>query len=143
MTTLCLGLEPLEGVETHPDQRDEDEADGDEGEHLGGQRGLRLLHQVPQALLVLGEVSLAKVLFNLILVVSEGLLLSNLLDDGVPPCSELVDAADLDPELLDHPEVQLLLIVKDTNLVQEVQTICPIEVEQGVEDGRVPVVKEI
>ena len=41
-------LERWQGVEAHADRGDDDEADGEERDDLGGHRGVRLLKQVPQ-----------------------------------------------------------------------------------------------
>ena len=43
-----MQLERWQGVEAHADRGDDDEADGEERDDLGGHRGVRLLKQVPQ-----------------------------------------------------------------------------------------------
>ena len=45
-------LKPGHGVESHPDGGDNDEHHGDVGHDVSGGRGLRVLHQVPDTLMV-------------------------------------------------------------------------------------------
>ena len=46
---LAVYLEGRQGVEAHANGGDDDEGDGEEGDDLGGQGGVRLLKQVPQS----------------------------------------------------------------------------------------------
>ena len=82
-------LHPWEGIETHPDGGNEDEADGEEGDELSAVGGLRLLEQVPQRPLVRHEIAGAEILDHLHFAVIHVLLL-HLAQDVLPPGVELV-----------------------------------------------------
>ena len=73
---LSTDLHPVEGVEAHAHGGDEDEAGGEQRDHLGAVRGLRLLKQVPEGALVRHEVAAAEVLHHLHLAVVHVLLLN-------------------------------------------------------------------
>jgi len=98
---------------------------------------VRLLDEVPQTPLVLGELAGAKVLLHLLLDV--GRLLLHLVDDVLLPGVELVLAARLQVDLVDAPEVEVLREGHDAHLVDDVEPAGPVEVEHGVEGPRVPV----
>ena len=66
-------------------------------------------------------------------------VLLNLGDDVIPPRIELVNAANLEIELLDLPELQVVREVEDADLVQDVEAVSSVEVEDAVEGGGVAV----
>ena len=51
----------------------------------------------------------------------------------ISPGVELVHAADLKIDLLDHPELKVLGEVQDTELVDNVEVVRAVEVQDGVE----------
>ena len=56
---------------------------------------------------------------------------------------ELVDAADVHVDLVDHPELQVVCIAQHTHLVCHVELLSAIEVEDAVEVCRVPIKIEL
>ena len=66
-------------------------------------------------------------------------VLLHLGDDVLPPRVELVDAAHLQVQLLDLPELQVVREVEDADLVQDVEAVSSVEVEDAVEGGGVAV----
>ena len=59
--------------------------------------------------------------------------LLHLADDVVPSGVELVDAANLQIDFLDHPELQILSELQRADFVYDVQAPGAVEVEDGVE----------
>ena len=56
-----------------------------------------------------------------------------LCQDVISPGVELIHAADLKIDLLDHPELKVLGEVQDTELVDNVEVVRAVEVQDGVE----------
>ena len=72
------------GVEGHADCRDDDEGDGDAGDDFSCHGSVWLLYEIPQADLVLDELSAPEILFNLFLNIVGFFL--HLLDNVFLPC---------------------------------------------------------
>ena len=89
--------------------------------------------------LILDKVSVAKVLDDLLGGLLKVLGLLHLGKDVVTPGVELVHAADLKIDLLDHPELQVLRKVQHAELVNDVKMIRSVKVQDRVEGERVTV----
>ncbi len=124
-------------VQRHPDGRDDDEGDGYDGDDLGGEGGVRLLDEVPQAALILHKLPVAEVLLHLLLDVVR--LLLHLLDDVLLAGVVLVLAAGLQEDLVDHPVLEVVAEGEDAHLVDDVELAGAVEVEDGVEGARMAV----
>ena len=101
---------------------DDDEGDGDDGDDLGGQGGVRLLYQVPEADLVLDKLPRPEVLLNLLLDVVR--LLLHLLHHVLLACVVLVLAAGLQEHLVYHPVLEVVAESQNAHLVYHVEFPC-------------------
>ena len=127
-------LERLERVDDHAHDGDGHEGDGGDGDQLGEAAAVRVLHHVPQPLLVIGELTRPEVFLSLLasgeiffkilnifsnnksplnlLEASSGDL--HLLHDVLPEAAVLLAAALVHPVLIYHPVLQVLP-EEDTN----------------------------
>ena len=76
-----------------------------------------------------------------------GVLVSFLLPAGVLdellPGGELCLAAGLQPDGVHPPVLQVLAVVQDTDVLHDVKTTCPVEVNDAAKYARVPVEEEL
>ena len=143
-------------VEAHPHGGEQDEADGEEGD-VAGEAGLvGLLKGVPEYLLVHRQLAGSEVL-DFILKVEKldiptvdnqpglhlaGVLVSLLLPAGV--LDELFSGrvlgltASLQPDAVDAPVLEVLAVIQHTDLLHDVKTTSPVEVEDAAKYSRMP-----
>ena len=79
-----------------------------------------VLEKVPKSLLVVCKVAVAKVLLGPLLPSQGGVLLLDVGQDRVPPRVELVHAADVHVDLVDHSELEVVRVAEHGDGVDKV-----------------------
>ena len=81
---------------------------------------MRLFKQVPKSFLIWSKIAVAKVLLGPLLPSKGGVLLLDVGQDRVPPGVELVHAADVHVDLVDHPELEVVGVAEHGDDVDKV-----------------------
>ena len=117
LLVVVIVSEGWHGVEAHAHCGEEHQGYGHQGQILGNTRLVRLLKSVPQNLLINCKLTWTKV-FNFIFAgfLISFLLLHGLLDELLPG-GELVLAAQLQPDRINAPVLQILSEVMNTHII--------------------------